>query len=261
MKEIEIIAPSDHDALEFAMKQFRLPREAFVLKGSELKSTEEGTPPETHYRFQVNMDYFNNLAQDKVKGLLSVMGIEAEVQVHAEKEFLMVDIFSESGSILIGKKGETLEAIQHVVNRMISRSEREMPLILVDVENYRERVNRRLKKIALSAADRVQKSGQPVELEPMAAGERKFVHKLLSEIQGITTYSLGREGQRRVVVSPENAPRTAYVGDEDILPEFLNDISSAPVKRRRPLHEDGPSSNGLGKPSEYMDEMIEPDTQ
>mgnify|MGYP000887760435 CR=1 FL=1 len=261
MKEIEIIDPSDKDALEFAMKQFRLPNEAFVYIGSELKSAEEGAPSETHYRFQVNMDYFNNLVLDKVKRLLDFMGIQADVRVRSEKEFLMVDVFSESGSILIGKKGETLEAIQHLINRMISRSEREMPLILVDVENYRERVNRRLKKIALSAADKVQKSGQPVELEPMAAGERKFIHKLLSEIEGITTYSLGREGQRCVIVAPENAPRTTYVGDEEILPEFLNDISSTPAKRRRPLHESASSSNGSGKSSEFMDELIEPETE
>jgi len=262
MKEIEIIAGSEKDAIDFAVKQFRMPREAFEVVGSFQESAPEGSPPELRFRLRMKLDTLIVVTRERVVELLKQMGIMAEVRIRPEKEFFHVDIHSESGSLLIGKRGETLDAIQHLTNRMISRSERDMPLILVDVENYRERVNRRLKKIALSAAEKVGKTGQPVELEPMTPTERKFIHKLLSEVEGIDTYSMGREGQRRIIVSLENAPRSTSVGDEEILPELLNDITN--VKRQRPLDQRTASLNNKAKPSnssDASDDLMEPEPE
>jgi spoIIIJ-associated protein len=105
---------------------------------------------------------------------------------------------------LIGRKGDRLSALQHIVNLMLSKQMGEWTRVLVDVEDYRGRRERQLQEVALRAADRVVETGRMLQLEPMPALERRWVHLALRDRSDVATQSIGEEPERRVVVLPAN---------------------------------------------------------
>jgi spoIIIJ-associated protein len=105
---------------------------------------------------------------------------------------------------LIGRKGERLSALQHLVNLMLSRRTGQWTRVLVDVEDYRGRRERQLIDLAARAADRVAETGKMLQLEPMPALERRWIHLALRDNADVSTQSIGEEPNRRVVVLPRN---------------------------------------------------------
>ncbi|HYO43467.1 MAG TPA: RNA-binding cell elongation regulator Jag/EloR [Candidatus Limnocylindrales bacterium] len=105
---------------------------------------------------------------------------------------------------LIGRKGERLSALQHLVNLMLSRRTGQWTRVLVDVEDYRGRRERQLIDLAARAADRVGETGKMLQLEPMPALERRWIHLALRDNDAVSTQSIGEEPNRRVVVLPRN---------------------------------------------------------
>jgi spoIIIJ-associated protein len=103
---------------------------------------------------------------------------------------------------LIGRKGERLSALQHLVNLMLSRRMGEWTRVLVDVEDYRGRRERQLRDIANRAALRVQETGKMLQLEPMPALERRWIHLALRDHPDVATQSIGEEPNRRIVIIP-----------------------------------------------------------
>ena len=103
---------------------------------------------------------------------------------------------------LIGRKGERLSALQHIVNLMLSRQMGEWTRVLVDVEGYRGRREQQLREIALRAADKVVESGKMLQLEPMPALERRWIHLALRGHASVGTQSIGEEPNRRIVIIP-----------------------------------------------------------
>ena len=136
--------------------------------------------------------------------LLGHMGLEAEVTVESG-DTSKLDVRGqehekETLGALIGRKGERLSALQHLVNLMLSRRLGEWTRVLVDVEDYRGRRERQLREIAMRAADRVRESGKMLQLEPMPALERRWIHLALRENPDVATQSIGEEPHRRVVI-------------------------------------------------------------
>ena len=105
---------------------------------------------------------------------------------------------------LIGRKGERLSALQHLVNLMLSRRTGQWTRVLVDVEDYRGRRERQLEDLATRAAGRVIETGKMLQLEPMPALERRWIHLALRSNPDVSTQSIGEEPNRRVVVLPRN---------------------------------------------------------
>jgi spoIIIJ-associated protein len=103
---------------------------------------------------------------------------------------------------LIGRKGERLSALQHLVNLMLSRRTGQWTRVLVDVEDYRGRRERQLVELAERAAERVVETGKMLQLEPMPALERRWIHLALRANEGVSTQSIGEEPNRRVVIVP-----------------------------------------------------------
>jgi spoIIIJ-associated protein len=103
---------------------------------------------------------------------------------------------------LIGRKGERLSALQHLVNLLLSKRVGEWTRILVDVEDYRGRRERQLRDLANRAAERVMETGKMLQLEPMPALERRWIHLALRDHERVATQSIGEEPNRRVVVIP-----------------------------------------------------------
>jgi spoIIIJ-associated protein len=138
--------------------------------------------------------------------LLRRMSIDARVEVlMGETNRLNVigeGHEKESLGALIGRKGERLSALQHLVNLMLSKRMGEWTRVLVDVEDYRGRRERQLVDLARRAADRVVDTDRMLQLDPMSALERRWVHLALRDHPGVATQSIGEEPERRVVIVP-----------------------------------------------------------
>ena len=138
-----------------------------------------------------------------LKGLLEHMDSAAEVKVYeSEKGRYKVFLEGEKLGALIGRRGETLDAIQQLTNYSINRgSEKNRARVQVDAENYRETREQSLERLAEKVAGKVTKYRRNVTLEPMNAYERHVIHTALQDTPSVTTFSIGTEPNRRVVVS------------------------------------------------------------
>ncbi len=136
--------------------------------------------------------------------LMRLMGYDATVAVEAghTSKLAVTGGSGESEALgaLIGRKGERLSALQHLVNLILSRKMGTWTRVLVDVEDYRGRRERQLQDIAQRAAARVEETGKMLQLEPMPALERRWIHLALRDHEGVATQSIGEEPNRRVVV-------------------------------------------------------------
>jgi spoIIIJ-associated protein len=148
------------------------------------------------------------LAAGKVilEKLLEHMGFDVRVEVEAGEtsRLNVVGDGEERDALgaLIGRKGERLSALQHLVNLMLSREMGAWTRVLVDVEDYRGRRERQLREIAERAAGRVLETGKMLQLEPMPALERRWIHLALRNNPDVATQSIGEEPNRRIVVLP-----------------------------------------------------------
>lgn len=147
--------------------------------------------------------------RDILEQLLRHMGLEAAVTIVAG-DTTKLDVTGgegdkESLGALIGRKGERLSALQHLVNLMLSRKMGEWTRVLVDVEDYRGRRERQLRELAMRAAERVVETGRMLQLEPMPALDRRWVHLALRGHANVATQSIGEEPERRVVILPRQA--------------------------------------------------------
>ena len=142
-----------------------------------------------------------------VSGLLQHMDSAAEVKVYeVEKGRYKVILVGERLGQLIGHRGETLDAIQQLTNYAINTgSDSKRVRVQMDAENYRARREQSLESLARKVATKVQKYRRSVTLEPMNAYERHVIHAALQDVPGVTTYSVGTEPNRRVVVSYDRA--------------------------------------------------------
>jgi spoIIIJ-associated protein len=157
------------------------------------------------------------MAHAALRTILGHMGVQAEVDIvevgpnESEEEPITLNIRSAdptSLSLLIGKRGETLSALQLLVNLMVAKQTGMHERIIVDAESYRERRERNLRAMAQRIAQQVRKSGHPVVLEAMPPNERRIIHLALAESDDISTESMGEGDQRRVVVSLKRGVRT-----------------------------------------------------
>lgn len=152
-----------------------------------------------------------NVAQETLEGLISGMGIIADVEIQpmppataADGFFAMLDIVgAEDVGILIGRRGDTLGALQFLVTLMVSRKVGRWSKVLVDVEGYRVRRESSLRTLAVRMAQRVQQTRQPVPLEAMPPNERRIVHLSLQDNPAVETSSIGEGEERHIVISPK----------------------------------------------------------
>jgi spoIIIJ-associated protein len=144
-------------------------------------------------------------AREILAQLVDLMGFDARVEV-VRGPSARITVYGanedekDALGALIGRKGERLTALQHIVNLMLSRRMGTWTRVLVDVEDYRGRRERQLIEVATRAAERVRETGQMLQLEPMTALERRWVHLALRDMEGIATQSIGEEPMRRVVI-------------------------------------------------------------
>lgn len=152
---------------------------------------------------------------EALQEMLRLMGVDAEVAVKPgtdPSEFIL-DIQGDSSALLIGRRGQTLEALQHIMSRIVAeRVGPDGPQPIVDVEDYRGRRVRSLEDMALRLGEKAKRSRKTQEIDALSARDRRIVHMALKDDPWLTTKSLGQGGYRRLLIVPEG-DRRAPDGD------------------------------------------------
>lgn len=149
-----------------------------------------------------------NQAVELLEGLLERMSFAVKIEGEEVEDKLLLQVECEEESDtqkLIGRRGQVIDAIQHLVNKMVSRErtreERGKPVI-VDIGGYRQRHIEKLETIANDSVDKVKETGESVHLNPMSAYDRRIVHMQIAELGGVETQSEGQGERRHIVVLP-----------------------------------------------------------
>jgi spoIIIJ-associated protein len=213
VREVERSAASVEEAIEAALEELGVseqeasveivqePQKGVLGFGSQeavvrVRVRDEVGGPEVEEQAQV--------AQEFLEGLFERMGLPTEVDWGEVEGVMYVDVFggeeSEGMGLLIGRHGQTLDALQEVVRTAVQRRTESRCRVIVDVEDYRKRRRSQLAEKARAMAARVKRTGRPERLEPMSPYERKIVHDAANEVGGIETSSEGEDPQRRVVI-------------------------------------------------------------
>ncbi len=136
-----------------------------------------------------------------VETILTKMGIEAKVAASIEGSRITLDVSGPDMGIVIGRRGETLDALQQIAQLYVNRIYEEYYKISIDTENYRSKREEALVILAKGLAKKVMRTRKEVALEPMKAYERRIIHTTLQDYNRITTHSIGEDPNRRLVVS------------------------------------------------------------
>ncbi len=153
-----------------------------------------------------HVDTPDEIAYNFIVTLLGNMGVEAEVTVREEnEEGVVIDISGENLGLLIGKHGDMLDSVQYLATLAANkdRDKDDFYRVSVDVEGYREKRAEALRSLARRMAEKVLRSRRNYSLEPMNAYERRIIHSEVQNIEGVTTYSVGQDAERKIVISLE----------------------------------------------------------
>lgn len=214
MREVERSAPSVEEAVESALDELGVSEQEAQVE--ILQEPQRGLlgfgAQEAKVRVRLRSDPLEDVdleeqaeaAEDFLDGLLEHMGIDAGLDHQLVDGTMYVDILAdqetEGMGLLIGRHGQTLEAIQEVVRAAVQRRTDSRCRVIVDVEDYRKRRRSQIALRARESAKRVARTGRQERLEPMNPYERKVVHDAAGQIAGVETSSEGEEPERRVVI-------------------------------------------------------------
>jgi len=239
---LEIIAPSVEDALAQAALELGLPKEAFDtevldegtkglfgLGGRQARfrltvrpgfqpeagvSTRQTSTREAQLETGLSPEGDEDalrIAQETVKELLQRMGIEARVegrwgQADAPDKVqpLYIDIHGKDLSILIGRRGETLAALQYITRLIVGKEFKRPVAVLIDIEGYRSRREDQLRRLARRMASQALETSRTMTLEPMPAFERRIIHMELRDNPDVDTLSVGESNRRKVTIIPKS---------------------------------------------------------
>ena len=141
-------------------------------------------------------------SKEFLEKLMKEMGLEITVKVATNAECVYVDLDGKDTGTVIGKRGQTLDAVQYLTSLVVNKGEDEYIRVVVDAEGYRAKREATLEKLAYRLAEKAVKTGRSVRLEPMNPYERKVIHTTLQTVPSVTTRSEGSEPHRRVVIEP-----------------------------------------------------------
>lgn len=201
--EIQVTAPTEEEALAEVLDRLQVERDAveYEVSSEDEDSLLPGAKPQVQIRAWIRPDFVAEKACARVADILRHMRIETEVTHSVRNKVIFIDIGStEDSSLLIGRDGQNLEALQYLINRMILRIGREAPMVVVDVEGYRRRQFDELEDLVERAVKRARETGNEIELDSMPAGERKYLHNYLQEFEGVKTFSRGDPPDRYLVI-------------------------------------------------------------
>ncbi|MDY2871732.1 MAG: RNA-binding cell elongation regulator Jag/EloR [Eubacteriales bacterium] len=149
------------------------------------------------------------IAYDFLKNVTEKMGVQVAIRVTEEADHLSVAMMGDTLGILIGRRGDTLDALQYLVSLQVNKNREGYMRVSLDTENYRAKREEALTRLAQRMAARARKTGRKVTLEPMNPYERRVLHSALQNNPYVTTHSEGEEPYRRVVITLKSNPDEA----------------------------------------------------
>lgn len=198
-KEAIVRVSSNSDAEETA--------EGIVRPVDEI-TEEETAESEVVEAVRHNSIYDSELPEENAKNfisdILTAMGLDVKVTAYREDDMVKVNLDGENMGIVIGKRGDTLDSLQYLTSLVINQSSKEYMKISIDTENYREKRSEALNALSERLAAKVARTGKKFTLEPMNPYERRIIHSNLQDNEYVTTFSVGQEPYRKVVISPKN---------------------------------------------------------
>jgi spoIIIJ-associated protein len=154
------------------------------------------------------------LAQEILTDILQKMGETCTIQGAQELNQVNLVIEGEDAGLLIGKQGQTLEALQYLVTKILSKQTKRKPRVVIDIESYRERHKQSLIELALKQGEKAKRIGKPVTLNPMNAHDRRIVHLALQQDKEIKTKSRGEGLYKKIIIYPAKRKRALEAVNE-----------------------------------------------
>ena len=155
--------------------------------------------------------------QDMLTNVLDLMDLDCQVTVKAEDDIHMVQVDTTGADgLLIGKKGQNLEALEHLLRRMVGKQLKRSVRLEVDIGGYKERRVTALRNKAASIASRVKSSGKEMQVEPLSAAERRIIHLELVGDPQVKTYTVGDGDLKSVVIAPQRRSRTPEAAEQKV---------------------------------------------
>ncbi len=138
--------------------------------------------------------------QTFLKPIFDKMGISAEMDIEYREDSILIKLSGDNIGIVIGRRGETLDALQYLLSLVINKNTEQYTRVVLDVADYRSKREETLQRLARRVADKVAKTRRSITLEPMNPYERRIIHSTLQEYKNIDTQSIGEEPNRKVVI-------------------------------------------------------------
>lgn len=141
-------------------------------------------------------------AEEALRNIIHHMGVTAEARARVEDDSIVLDLTGESSGVLIGRKGQMLDALEYLVSRIVSRDQASAVRVVIDCERYRERRREALEEMARRMADEAKRKRRVIKLNAMSPRDRRIVHLVLQQDTAITTRSSGKGHFRKLIIIP-----------------------------------------------------------
>ncbi|APU58897.1 RNA-binding cell elongation regulator Jag/EloR [Clostridium botulinum] len=208
MKVIEMTGKTIEEAINYGLKELNTSEDKVEIKvideGSKGFLNFIGTRP-AKIEMKLKKDYEKEV-RDFLESILKSMDVEAKISIKEKKDVIKIDLSGPDMGIIIGYRGETLDSLQYLVSLVINKDQScDYKRVILDTENYRDKREETLKKLARRLGHKVREAGRPVKLEPMNPYERRIIHSELQNNNYVETYSEGEEPFRKVVINLRKA--------------------------------------------------------
>jgi spoIIIJ-associated protein len=206
---VDILSEGKRGILGFGSQKARI-RATLRKSNNDLRASELLPVPVEEPVVAAEVAAMGQKAKEVLAEILNLMGISAEVELRVgeKTDETVVEIRAENSGLLIGRKGQTLEALQYLVSRIAGeRGGTEGPHIVVDIENYRQRRRKSLEDMALRLGEKAKRQRKTVTVDALSAADRRIIHAALQDDPWVTTQSLGQGSYRRLLIIPEGDRR------------------------------------------------------
>jgi len=220
MKSVETEGKTTEEAIHKACEELAVSREDLEVevlsngssgflglgaKNARIRATvKEMGAPRSSAAFSDNQAA--ETAKKTLQDILRLLEVEATVDLKEDSERILLDIRGDGSGLLIGRKGQTLDAMEYLINKIVHKEAEDKKRIVVDTENYRFRREDSLVKMAQRLGEKAKRLGRPVTISPMSAHDRRIIHLALQEDKTLRTWSTGTGLYRKLIISPEKKP-------------------------------------------------------
>jgi len=207
LNTVETTAKTIDEAIELALAELDVTRDRIDYEVLEVPSKGLfGFIGSKLARVKVTVHAIDPVEEAKVflTKVFEAMNISVSMEKMTHDDHVVINLRGEDLGVLIGKHGQTLDALQYLTNLAANKDASERSRIVLDVEDYRKRRAETLSRLAMRLADKVKRRGEKVVLEPMSPQERKIIHMALQNDYRVVTYSEGDEPYRKVVIALKN---------------------------------------------------------